>query len=297
MKKFLAIFLTMILIPESICLARKDPGESRSTSSSLVKWRDKQNQERTTITNRRFLYEWIYEDKGEDYALVMLEELQGEFYSPSERLDSTVKIKAFRDGSTKQKWEFSTKGDNGEISYPFYKVTNYGCCGSLDIYSWFSLLNGRKQFTSNFDLIKIGESYFAYHDVSSAIFPDERKLIKDITGVIEFGAENNAHRKFLVRGNLSTEELPLTLIKEKGVTNMASPKGLIPTSFEALKSVYSYNSEFKQDWLKMPDSSIKMIWTHGSELVIPIEKDQPRFDCATYSSGVTFEILKPDNLK
>ncbi len=78
---------------------------------------------------------------------------------------------------------------------------------------------------------------------------------------------------------------------------MASPKGLIPTSFEALKSVYSYNSEFKQDWLKMPDSSIKMVWPHGSEMIIPIEKDQLRFDCATYSRGITFEISNTGSSK
>ncbi len=153
-KKFLAVFLTIILIPQPVCLARKDSGESRSTNSSLVKWRDRFNQERTTITNRRFLSHYIYEDSGEDYAQVLLEEIRSESYSPGEPLGSTVKIKAFPNDSKRQKWEFSTEGDQGEISekfYEFYRITKYGCCGTIDTFRWFSLKNGRQQFTSNFD--------------------------------------------------------------------------------------------------------------------------------------------------
>lgn len=230
------------------------------------------------ITNRRLLSHYIYndEDNDEAYVQVLLEEIRSESYSPGEPLGSTVKITAFRDDSKRQKWEFSTEGDQGEISenlfYQFYRITKYGCCGTIDTFRWFSLKNGHQQFTSNFDLIKIGENYFAYHDYASAINPEEEKLIKDITGVIEFGEENKAHQKFLVRGNLSTEQLPLTLIKEKGVTKMASPKGLIPTSFEALKSVYPYNSEFKQNWLKMPDSSIKWFGLMVVNSLSPLKK-------------------------
>ena len=297
MKPIVALILTVALISQPVCLARDTTAQSRSATSMLVKWRDKQNQQRTTITNRRFLYNYIYENDGE-YAQILLEEIQGEFYSPGEPLGSTVKIKAFHENSTKQDWEFSTKGDRGEVSDQFYKVTNFGCCDSRDTFTWFSLRNGQRQFTSNFDLIKIGESYFAYHDsYSSVVRPDEREHTNDLVGVLEFGGKIEAPQKILLRskgGGL--ENLPFVLKKEKGIMTLGSAEGLFPATYESLKSEFSDKKEFNQDWLKMPDSSIKIIWTGGVEIVIPFEKDQLRFDCATYSSNFILEFSKPDHL-
>ena len=299
MKKFLAIFLTIILLPQPICLAIKGADDTRSVNSSLVKRRDSDGNQRTTITNRRFLYHDVYEANGDNYAQVLIEEIQREFYSPGEPVGSTVKIRAFRNGSKQQKWEFSAEGDYGETTEDFYKVTKYGCCGNLTTFRWFSLRDGRKQFTSNVDLVKVGENYFAYHNAYSAVAPDEGKLTTDLVGVIEFGGADKSHQKYLVRSRAwkQHEILPLLLKRDKRVTALNSAKGVFPVSFESLKGVFSDASEFNKEWLKMPEDSIKMVWPHESEIIIPIEKDQPRFDCATYSSGVTFEILKPDNLK
>ena len=138
--------------------AKKTVPQYRAESSAYVT----QGKDWTTYVtqNRSFRFVDVLSDPGDNYEAALLLE---ETYL-NERADgmegmrgaTTVRAWTLEPGRPREpRWTFHEIGNEGSVQDRLFRVTAWGCCDAPVIYSYYSLLTGKKLYVSNSDLLEI----------------------------------------------------------------------------------------------------------------------------------------------
>src|SRR5215475_2521685 len=187
---------------------------SRTASSSIRSARDKYGNDVIITTNRRFNIAEVYPNhsipnKG-NHSMVLLEEFRSEWTPGTEGKRAKIRVDGWAGdfpNPSRKEWTILSEGDEGEVYDNFYKVTRYGCCARIRTQIWFSLIDGRKVFTSNIEPIQVIvpnsttdlTRYFAWHSYDAIIPPTEVQTVKYLKGVLQYASERKVSQRLLVR--------------------------------------------------------------------------------------------------
>lgn len=292
-KTALALWFMTIALP---IIAQTTGKLSRTTSSSIRSTRDKYGNDVIITTNRRFTFTQFYPDYSSHnyHPMVLLEEFRSEWTPGIEGKRAKVRVDGWAGAfpnPDKKAWTILSEGDEGEIHDNFYKVTRYGCCAALSTQIWFSLIDGRKVFTSNIDPIEVIVSnssvhlgrYFAWHSNDAIISPAEGQTVKDLKGVLQYGSERKASQRLLVRSPIDLY-LSKIAIRHQGKLH------------EDLRSLVSgiilQGVDGKKGNSAISDFSVILTWNDQFEAEIPVENDELQIGKAKVSDKIILEAAK-----
>ena len=109
--------------------------------------------------NRSFRFAEVLDDMGNYEAPLLLEETyHNEHTDGMEGVRGNATVKAWtvkRGGEREVRWTLKEIGNEGRVQDRFYRVTAWGCCDVPVVYSYYSVLTGRKLFVSNSDLLEV----------------------------------------------------------------------------------------------------------------------------------------------
>jgi len=109
--------------------------------------------------NRSFRFKELLGDNGTYEALLLLEEAYH-----NERTDGiegmrgnvTISAWALKPGRDRElRWTLQAKGNEGDVQDRLFRVTEWGCCDLPVVYRYFSMLDGKKLYVSNSDLLRV----------------------------------------------------------------------------------------------------------------------------------------------
>ena len=109
--------------------------------------------------NGSFRFREVLGDKGTYEALLFLEETyRNERTDGIEGMTGQATIKAW-DVKPKEhrelRWTLQAKGNEGEIEDRLFRLTEWGCCDLPTVYSYYSILNAKKLYISNRELLRV----------------------------------------------------------------------------------------------------------------------------------------------
>lgn len=109
--------------------------------------------------NRSFRFAEVLDDTGNYEAPLVLEETyHNEFTDGMEGVRGNATVKAWtikRGGEREVRWTLKETGNEGRVPDRFYRVTAWGCCDAPVVYSYYSVLTGKKLYVSNSDLLEV----------------------------------------------------------------------------------------------------------------------------------------------
>jgi hypothetical protein len=123
----------------------------RGSAVSSYEVREKGKELHFITRNKRFSIVDLWSKNGSAVeALVLRESFVTDRQEGIEGDKSTVTVEAL-DG-TSVKWSFEEPGERGEPMNQLYEVKKFGCCDSPNMYSYFSLRDGKKLHASHTEL-------------------------------------------------------------------------------------------------------------------------------------------------
>jgi hypothetical protein len=139
---------------------RTTPPYQAASSAQIIKRKDAW----TFVTeNRSFRFVELPEDQGNpggnQAALLLLEETyHNEHTDGVEGVQGSVAVKAWTlepNRPRELRWTFRGVGNEGTKQDRLFRVTAWGCCDVPVVYSYYSLLTGKKLYVSNSDLLEV----------------------------------------------------------------------------------------------------------------------------------------------
>ena len=109
--------------------------------------------------NRSFRFVEVLDDAGNyDEPLLLEETYHNEHTDGMEGVRGNATVKAWtvkRGGEREVRWTLKEIGNEGRMQDRFYRVTAWSCCDAPIVYSYYSVLTGRKLYVSNSDLLEV----------------------------------------------------------------------------------------------------------------------------------------------
>ncbi len=291
--KFSLVCLLFCL--SSIVFAQKAAAPPPTSTTSTFEIVRKSDREVFTTTNRQFKYVSLF--NGENFkSLLLLEEIRTDVSPDVEGSNGTLKVDAWLGKTSKpdkKAWTIKSDANAGEAGDVFYKTTNFGCCASFNVYTWYNLLTGQKVFTGTTNFIKLsvpntgGDSldrYITFHSREGTILTPEIKRMDDAIGVIEYGTKSRATHRIIVR----TSEVALleSGTPEMGVEHKAETKFAKDDQDE---EVTLWGFDGKKDKSSLSDFTVILKW-EDKQIVIPFKNDAPVLTGAKLPAKVTVEL-------
>lgn len=248
-----------------------------------------------TTTNRKFNYVPLY--TVETYkSLLLLEEIRSEVSPDVEGSNGAIKVDAWLGKGSKpdkKAWTIKSDATAGEAGDIFYKTTNFGCCASYNVYTWYNLLTGQKIYTGTNNFIKISvpnsggdalDRYVTFHSREGTIDTPEIKRLKDVIGVIEYGTTRRVTHRIIVR---TSDQANLEAgVPEMGVAHKEEMKFVK----EDQEEVTLWGSNNKTDKSALTDFTVILKWEENKQIVIPFKNDAPVLGEAKLPAKITVEI-------
>ena len=180
---------------------------SHEARSQLRLYRDAAGCESIQTVNRQFRLVTVVTEKGSERR-VLEESYDVRHCLESESASSEAAIVAWRtDSSTVPIFRITGRGTEGEPAGNLYRMTQRGCCGSQDLATYFSLLNGQALFNSSIAVrsLEVANTrevrHAAFHDSFSAAAPAETAADSAIIGVLQWGDDQMPGRRVLLRAD------------------------------------------------------------------------------------------------
>ncbi len=159
MKTMAAILIAVLFSLQNTGLGTEKntaPHYRAESSAHVIKGKDGS----TYVTeNRSFRFAEVLGDEGNYEAMLLLEETYHNEHTDfieDVRGNTTVKAWTLKPGRQRElRWTFHETGNEGEVEGRFFRVTAWGCCDIPTVYSYYSVLTGKKLYVSNSDLLKV----------------------------------------------------------------------------------------------------------------------------------------------
>ena len=257
--------------------AATPPPTSTTSTFEIVR---KSDREVFTTNNRQFKYVSLFNEENFK-SMLLLEEIRTDVSPDVEGSNGTLKVDAWVGKTSKpdkKAWTIKSDANAGEAGDVFYKTTNFGCCASFNVYTWYNLLTGQKVFTGTTNFIKLsvpntgGDSldrYVTFHSREGTIDTPEIKRLQDVIGVIQYGTKSRATHRIVVR--TSDAALIDGGVPELGVEHKAETKFAKDDQDE---EVTLWGSDGKKDKSSLSDFSVILKW-EDKQIEIPFKNDAP----------------------
>jgi hypothetical protein len=255
-------------------------------------------------TNRRFTVVQYWPEGSSDAIHVLVkEEMASVQRDDSEGpVKSNVTISTWRigaDGSRKPGPGFNLTGDSGSTAGlvgndAYYRVTEYGCCGSLDRSTFFSLESGKPLLSVTGEpatlevpnaggIIRVAgilPSWAADRDGTFAKF-------KDSVAIVTYADRTHALQRALLKGpaDKSFDDLINEIMSEPVVSFHKAGGGDAETQFAL------WSADGKKDPAMITGAVFAIEFTPDYKIEIPVVADKLDIAHATLPKGFTLEAL------
>jgi len=122
----------------------------------------------------------------------------------------SVVARPARNPAARPAWIIRRRGEAGSVadespSEPMYRITEYGCCGSENLDTYYSLATGRRLFAADHPLLYLdaapfGTGLVAVHDAMAADAPPGAANDRTLVAAISFGGTREPGQRVLLRG-------------------------------------------------------------------------------------------------
>lgn len=219
--------------------------------------------------NRSFRFNELLGDKGRYEALLLLEETYH-----NERTDgiegmrgsATVSAWDFKAGGQRElRWTLQAKGNEGDVQDRLFRLTEWGCCDVPVVYTYYSMLNGKKLYVSNSDVLRVwygggplNERFIAF---GYSVMDKESQYPQ-----LQYGSDKKVLQRFSVISSAEYYDAPQVFLFAENKLE----KSLLLDSPTALSIVLKYPG--------------------GAELRIPVEADAIHPKKATLPKGYSLRL-------
>lgn len=220
--------------------------------------------------NRSFRFEEVLGDSGNYEAVLLLEQTYHNERTPGlEGTKGTVTVNAWtlRQGKERQlRWTLEASGNEGDVEDRFYRIIKWGCCDVPTAYTYYSILNAKKLYVSNADLLDLqfgeGPSNTRYVGFGYSVLDKQSQYPQ-----LQYGTDKDVLQRFSVVSQTQYYEAPQAFISRG--PNLEKSLNMIgePMSF-----------------------SIVLKYPNGVELRIPVEGDAIRPEKAKLAKGYTLRL-------
>jgi hypothetical protein len=220
--------------------------------------------------NRSFRFEEVLGDNGNYEAVILLEQTYHNERTPGlegTRGKVTVNAWTLKQGKDRQlRWTLEAGGNGGDVRDRFYRVVQWGCCDVPSTYSYYSILNAKKLYISNSDLLELwfgeGPRNARYVGFGYSVLDKQSRYPQ-----LQYGTDKDVLQRFSVVSEAEYYEGPQVFISTGA--NLEKSLNLIgePISF-----------------------SIVLKYPNGVELRIPVEADTIHPEKAKLAKGYTLRL-------
>ncbi len=208
--------------------------------------------------------------------LLLLKNLHNEHIDGHEETTGQMAVQAWsleRNGTRNERWSFKAAGNDGFAlnGVRFFRLIEWGCCDWPDVYSYFSLVSGKKLYVSNSDLTEVvvlnsgpqGARYVAIGCYKHGTPP-----------MLQYGTDTRVKQRFSLLSSRHCDDRPEIFVtfgeKREKSLSLASNE---PLNF-----------------------TIVLAYADGTELLIPVRGDVIRQDEAKLPRGYTLSSEAVGNL-
>lgn len=221
--------------------------------------------------NRSFRFKEVLGDTGTYEALLLTEETyHNERTDGIEGMRGTATIKAWDvkpGGQRELRWTLQAKGNEGEIQDRLFRLTEWGCCDLPTVYSYYSILNAKKLYVSNRELLRVwyggGPLNERLIGFGYSVMDKESRYPQ-----LQYGTDKNVLQRFSVVSSAEYYEAPQVFVS----VNTKMENSLLLDSPAAFSIVLKYPG--------------------GAELRIPVEADAIRPEKAVLPKGYSLRLEK-----
>ena len=179
---------------------------SHEARSTVRVYRDAAGCESIQTVNRQFRLAAVNRGQGPE-RMVLEESYDVRHCLTAESASSEAQITAWRPDSATAAplFRITGRGATGMPVGNLYLMTRYGCCGSEDLATYYSLINGQLLFASSHPprSVEVANTrrlrWAAFHDSFSAISPRESEGDSSVVGVIQWGDDETPATRVVVR--------------------------------------------------------------------------------------------------
>jgi len=214
--------------------------------------------------NRSFRFAEVLGDKGTYDALLLLEETyHNERTDGIEGMSGNATVKAWDvkpGGKRVLCWTLQSKGNEGDVQDRLFRVTEWGCCDVPVVYFYYSILNAKRLYISNSDLLRVwyggGPLSERFIGFGYSVMDKESQYPQ-----LQYGTDKNVLQRFSVVSSAEYYDAPQVFVS----LDTKLEKSLLldsPTAF-----------------------SIVLKYPNGNELRIPVEADAIHPEKASLQKG------------
>jgi hypothetical protein len=270
MRILTAFIMTALLGPQSTqtSVAQRVAPQYRAESSAYVV---EGKEAWTYVTeNRSFRFEEVLGDTGNYEALLLLEETYHNERTPGiEGSNGKITVNAWtlKNGQQRElRWTLQARGNEGDVRDRFYRAIAWGCCDVPTVYSYYGILDGKKLYVTNSDLLDV---WFGEGPLNSRYIGFGYSVLdkKSQYPQLQYGTDKEVLQRFSLVSSKQYYEAPEVFLSTG--TKLGKSLNLIgePRSF-----------------------SIVLKYADGARLLIPVESDAIRPEKAKLPKGYTLRL-------
>jgi len=220
--------------------------------------------------NRSFRFEEVLGDTGNYETLLLLEETYHNERTPGiEGTNGKITVNAWtlKNGQQRElRWTLQARGNEGDVRDRFYRAIEWGCCDVQDVYSYYDILDGKKLYVTNSDLLEVwfGEGPLNCRYIGFWYSGLDKKSQYP---QLQYGTDKEVLQRF----------------------SLVSPAGY----YEAPQVFLSVGKELDKslNLIGEPRSfSIVLKYPDGKQVLIPVESDAIRPEKAKLPKGFTLRL-------
>ena len=281
----------------SFAFAQKAAAPPPTSTTSTFEIVRKSDREVFTTTNRQFKYVPLFNEDSYK-SLLLLEEIRLDVSPDVEGSNGTLKVDAWIGKGSKpdkKAWTIKSDANAGEAGDTFYKTTNFGCCASYNVMTWYNLLSGQKIYSGTNNFVKISvpntggsalDRYVTFHSNQGTTNSPEMKRMKNVLGVLQYGTSKRVmHRVIIVAADQDT--LDGSAVPEMGVAHQEETKFAKDDQEESI-DLWKHNN--KNATTSLSDFTVILKFDDDKKIVIPFKNDAPVLSEAKLPAKMTLSF-------
>lgn len=272
-----------------LLLGAAPPRLRREATSSVETWKTADGRRMTHTINRRFTVAAAHPERTTTRTLILRETFDRLLDSGAEGEKSSVEVAAESDSGAPA-WTIHAEGSSGESRDDnLYRVVRPGCCGSQDLSTYFSLLDGKELFTSDAPIFAIEvpntsvRRFVGYHDLMAAAPVPGGEKNDRVIGALFWGSDRAPASRVLV----------LAPAGAKVDADFAAKKVAIVSGGKEVEEDRwdLWSADRSSDPAKIGGFSIRVRAFKDPDVLveIPVEADRLAVEKATLGKGIRLE--------
>jgi hypothetical protein len=265
------VIATLLFCVPAVSAQERNPKTSPTYSAESSAYVIEGHDAWTYVTeNHSFRFEEVLGDSGDYEAVILLEQTYHNERTPGlEGTTGKVAVNAWtlKQGKERQlRWTLEASGNEGDVRDRFYRIIKWGCCDVPTVYSYYSILNAKKLYVSNADLLELwfgeGPRNARYVGFGYSVLDKQSQYPQ-----LQYGTDKDVLQRFSIVSQTEYYEAPQVFI---------STGAKLEKSLNLIGEPMSF--------------SIVLKYPNGIELRIPVEGDAIHPEKAKLAKGYTLRL-------